>query len=81
MMLDADVVAVSPSRVYRVLKAECIRLPTPTSLEEARKVVARFVQTYNHVRLHSAIGYWAPADPLAGRDRLIFQERKRVQAR
>jgi hypothetical protein len=32
---------------------------------------------YNRVRLHSAIGYIAPADKLAGRERMIFDERDR----
>ena len=32
---------------------------------------------YNDVRLHSAIGYIAPADKLAGRDPTIFAERDR----
>ena len=67
-------------RWHQSLKKECIRPQTPTSLEEARKVVEDFVHTYNHVRLHSAIGYLAPADKLAGRDPLIFQERKRKLA-
>ena len=64
-------------RWHQSLKKECIRPKTPTSLEEARQVVDRFVVIYNHVRLHSAIGYMAPADKLAGRDGLIGQERKR----
>ena len=36
-----------------------------------------YVAHYNEVRLHSAIGYVAPADKLAGRDRPIFAERDR----
>jgi hypothetical protein len=35
------------------------------------------VQHYNHVRLHSAIGYITPADKLAGHEREIFAERDR----
>jgi transposase InsO family protein len=64
-------------RWYQSLKKEAIRPKTPTSLEEARQVVAAFVEHYNHRRLHSAIGYIAPADKLHGRDTMIFQERKR----
>ena len=37
-------------------------------LEDARQLVAGFVEHYNHVRLHSAIGYVTPADKLAGRE-------------
>jgi putative transposase len=67
-------------RWHQSLKKECIRPQTPTSLEEARQVVERYVKTYNHVRLHSAIGYMAPADKLAGRDLQILQERKQKLA-
>jgi putative transposase len=49
----------------------------PLSLDDARRVVADFVAHYNQVRLHSAIGYVAPADKLAERATVIFAERDR----
>ena len=52
-------------------------MKTPLSLDDARRVVADFVAHYNQVRLHSAIGYVAPADKLAGREAVIFAERDR----
>ena len=64
-------------RWYQTLKGECIRVKTPLSLEDARRIVADFVAHYNEVRLHSAIGYVAPADKLAGREPAIFAERDR----
>jgi putative transposase len=64
-------------RWFKTLKGECIRVRTPLSLADARRIVADFVAHYNEVRLHSAIGYVAPADKLAGRDRQIFAERDR----
>jgi putative transposase len=64
-------------RWYKTLKGECIRVKTPLSLDDARRVVADFVAHYNQVRLHSAIGYVAPADKLAGRETVIFAERDR----
>ena len=64
-------------RWHKTLKGECIRVKTPLSLEDARRLVAEFVAHYNEVRLHSAIGYVTPADKLAGRDRTIFAERDR----
>ena len=64
-------------RWHKTLKGECIRVKTPLSLEDARRLVADFVAHYNEVRLHSAIGYVTPADKLAGRDRQIFAERDR----
>src|SRR5262245_58575667 len=52
-------------RWYKTLKGECIRVKTPLSLENPRWIVADFVAHYNEVRLHSAIGYIAPANKLA----------------
>lgn len=57
------------------LKRECIRPKTPLSLEEARRVVARFVEEYNSTRLHSAVGYITPKDKLEGRAEEILAER------
>lgn len=62
-------------RWYQTLKRECIRPDTPLSLEDARRVVARYVEHYNQVRLHSALGYVSPADKLAGREQEIFAAR------
>ena len=42
--------------------------------------MADFVLTYNTVRLHSALGYVAPANKLLGRDKQIFAERDRKLA-
>jgi hypothetical protein len=39
--------------------------------------VARYVEHYNKVRLHSAIGYITPKDKLEGREKAIFDERDR----
>ena len=64
-------------RWHKSLKSECIRPGTPLSLEDARCLVAGYVEHYNTVRLHSAIGYVAPADKLAGREPTIFAERDR----
>ncbi|RPJ18301.1 MAG: transposase [Desulfobacteraceae bacterium] len=64
-------------RWHQSLKSECIRPKTPLSLEDARRLVAQFVDYYNHVRLHSAIGFVAPSDKLDGREADIFTERDR----
>ena len=64
-------------RWHKSLKSECIRPGTPLNLEDARRLVAGYVEHYNTVRLHSAIGYVAPADKLAGREPAIFAERDR----
>jgi putative transposase len=67
-------------RWFKTLKGECIRVKTPLSLEDARRLVAEFVAHYNTVRLHSAIGYVTPADKLAGRAEEIWTKRKRKLA-
>lgn len=64
-------------RWHKTLKADAIRVRPPGSLEEAREVVGRFVEHYNTVRLHSAIGYVTPAAFLAGQAPTIVAERDR----
>jgi len=70
-------------RFNGTIKTECIRPSTPLSLEEALRIVTRYVERYNQVRLHSAIGYLTPADKLAGREAEIFaaRDRKLAEAR
>lgn len=67
-------------RWHKSLKGECIRPGTPLSLEDAHRLVDRFVRYYNEQRLHSAIGYVTPLDKLYGREIFIFAERKRKLA-
>ena len=50
---------------------------TPLSLDDARRLVERFVTHYNTLRLHSAVGYVAPADKLLGLEDAIHAERDR----
>ena len=64
-------------RWHRILKEECIRPGTPLTLEDARRIVGKFVAYYNTVRLHSAIGYITPKDKLEGREKEIFAARDR----
>jgi putative transposase len=67
-------------RWFKTLKGGCIRIKTPLSVDDARRLVAEFVAHYDEVRLHSAIGYVTPADKLAGREEAIWSERKRKLA-
>lgn len=64
-------------RFHKTIKQECIRPGVPLSLDDARRIVGKYIEQYNTVRLHSAIGYIAPADKLHGRDGEIFKERAR----
>lgn len=64
-------------RWHGSLWRECIRPGTPLSIEDARRLVRRYVDYYNNQRLHSALGYIAPQDKLAGREEIIFADRAR----
>ena len=64
-------------RWHGSLKEECIRPSSPQTVEEATRRVSDYVQHYNEVRLHSAIGYVTPADKLAGRADAITEARDR----
>jgi transposase InsO family protein len=64
-------------RWHRTIKSDCIRPGTPLSLDDARRIVGQYVEHYNQVRLHAAIGYVAPRDKLLGREQEIFAERDR----
>jgi transposase InsO family protein len=64
-------------RWHQSLKAECLRPGCPLSLQDARRLVNRYVEHYNTVRLHSALGYVTPQALLEGRQQEIWAERDR----
>lgn len=64
-------------RWHKTLKSTAVRPAAPADLDQARTVVREFVDHYNRVRLHSAIGYITPHDFLEGRSRTIWAERDR----
>jgi transposase InsO family protein len=64
-------------RWHKSIKRECIRPGTPLTTEDAHRLIGEYVEHYNTVRLHSAIGYVTPADMLAGRQMEILAERDR----
>ncbi|MCK5920958.1 MAG: DDE-type integrase/transposase/recombinase [Methylococcales bacterium] len=61
-------------RWHRTLK-ETVRPQAPQNLTEAQKVVATFVEHYNHQRLHAALGWVTPNDKLHGRAQQIHDSR------
>ena len=67
-------------RYHKTIKGECIRVQVPLALEDARRIVTDYVTHYNHVRLHSAIGYVTPNDRLLGNDAAIHADRDRKLA-
>lgn len=64
-------------RWHQSIKRECIRPGTPLTPEDARRLIASYVDHYNTVRLHSAIGFVTPNDMLAGRQAEIHAARDR----
>jgi transposase InsO family protein len=64
-------------RWHQSLKREFIRPGTPLSLDDACRIVTGYVEHYNNVRLHSAIGYVTPMAKLEGKDKEIFADRDR----
>ena len=64
-------------RWHKSLKSECIRPGTPLTPEDANRLIQQYVDHYNTVRLHSAIGFVTPQDMLAGRQTEIHEARDR----
>jgi putative transposase len=63
-------------RFFRTSKSEFIRKHSFLSLEDLKRQLARYINHYNHKRLHSSIGYITPYDMLQGNQERIFSERK-----
>jgi putative transposase len=70
-------------RWHKSLKSECIRPGAPLSQQDAERLIHQYVDHYNQVRLHSAIGYVTPMDMLVGRQKQIqaARDRKLEEAR
>jgi len=68
-------------RANQTVKSECLRKLCPVDLKDARRLMEKYINDYNEVRLHSAIGYVTPMARLTGRDKAIFsQRREKLQA-
>ena len=67
-------------RFHQSLKLEGVHPNSPVSKEDAGRIIGRYVEHYNAIRLHSAIGYVTPRDKLEGREMMIFAERQRKLA-
>jgi putative transposase len=64
-------------RWHRSIKVEGIRLADIRDYTHACQVISAYIDYYNNTRLNSAIGYIAPADKLAGREKEILAQRDR----
>jgi putative transposase len=58
-------------------KSEGFRPGVPLTLEDGRRVAAQYVEYYNTVRLHSAVGDVTPQTRLEGRRQEILDARDR----
>ena len=63
-------------RWHKEHKKNCIRPNSPRNLKEAQQFITCFIEDYNYLRLHSAIGYTTPYDKLLGIDAQLIRERK-----
>lgn len=64
-------------RFHKSIKSECIKKKCPLTVEDAKRIIGKYIEYYNNERLHSAIGYVTPNDRLTGKDREIQKERDR----
>ena len=62
-------------RFHQTLKDQAIRPLTPLDVDDAKRITGDFIEYYNNTRLHSAIGFIAPKDRLAGRHHEIHKAR------
>ena len=69
-------------RFHQNIKRECIRPQTPLDLDDAKRIIQKYVDFYNS-ELHAAIGYVTPNDHLNGRTKAIHaaRDQKLAQAR
>jgi len=62
---------------HKTIKKECIRRESFIDLEDARKIIGKYINEYNNERLHSSLYYLSPRDVLEGRIETRLKERDR----
>ena len=62
-------------RWHGTFNRDCLRPKTPFDINQAKTTTAQFIEYYNTVRLHSAIGYVTPKDRLENQHEEIFKIR------
>jgi putative transposase len=68
-------------RFHRTASEECLRKSSFVDLDDARRLIAKYIERYNTKRLHSSLYYLTPADFLLGRVKERLQERENKYAR
>ena len=69
-------------RFHRSIGIECFHTNSFISIEDAREIIAKYIDYYNRIRLHSALFYLSPEDFLLGKqeERIAQREQKLQQA-
>ena len=69
-------------RFHRSIGIECFHTNSFISIEDAREIIARYIDYYNRTRLHSALFYLSPEDFLLGKEkeRIAQRDQKLQQA-
>ena len=63
-------------RFHGSIKNEALRPNSPIDLEDAERIITKYIHDYNHIRLHSAIGYVPPILVLEGKVQTLQEQRK-----
>ncbi len=63
-------------RFHRSIGIECLRTNSFITIEDAREIIAKYIDHYNRVRLHSALCYLTPEDFLLGREKEKISSRE-----
>lgn len=61
-------------RFWRSLKHEHVLLHSYEDLRQARQSIARYMEIYNHRRLHQSLGYKRPAEIYSGRQKILVKK-------
>jgi len=69
-------------RFHRSIGIECFHTNSFISIEDARSIIAKYIEYYNMTRLHSSLYYLTPEDFLLGRqkDKIALREQKLQKA-
>jgi len=70
-------------RFHRTINEECLQKESKINLEDARNQIAKYIEYYNNIRLHSSLYYLTPDDYVKGRieDKLEVRRKKLAEAR
>lgn len=66
---------------HKTIKKECVRKKSLLSIQDAKKIIGKYIDHYNNKRLHSGIYYLSPLDMLTGkRDQRLKERDEKLKA-